>query len=178
MGMRMAAMSVRRRACLLMVLAVAVTGCINVGFSTRTFGTDIEGLKAEAAYNNVYSREMANLHVQMQAFAPSGTNPGVCNVGGSKQACYDTDVAVIEAMNRLIAALEATSVPPRFVNADALLRAAFRESIRGLELRNQAIENNDNAAWAEHQTVLQAAQQATVDAYAAYPEDNRPLPVP
>lgn len=161
-----------------LAFGAALASCINVGVSTRTFGTDIEGLQAEFAYNNVYSREMGNLRQAMAAFAASGTNPGVCNVGGTKQGCYDADLAAIAAMRQVIAALEATPVPPRFIQADALLRAALEENVRGLELRNQAIENSDNGAWKEHQAVLQAAQQAIVAAYGAYPADNRPVPAP
>lgn len=176
MRLDMARWPVRWLAAALMCMA-AVGGCIS--FSTKTTGAaTIEDLQAEENYKAVYAMQMANVQAQMALFAPSGSNPGVCNVGGTKQGCYDADANAIEAFRGLISALEAIRVPPRFVEADRLLREAFAENIRGLQLRNEAIANNDNAAWIEHKTVLESAQAAILKAYAAFPADNPPMPPP
>jgi hypothetical protein len=157
--------------------AASLAGCISV-FTTTSGAATIEDAQAEELYKAVYAGQMANVRAQMVLFAPAGTNPGVCNVGGSKQACYDADAAAIQAMQQLISALEVSPVPPRYVEGDRLLREAIGENIRGLALRNQAIANNDNAAFAEHKVVLDAAVAALVRAYEAFPADNRPQPPP
>jgi hypothetical protein len=78
----------------------------------------------------------------------------------------------------MLEALEANPVPPRFVDGDKLLKEALAENIRGLQLRNQAIAENDDAAWKEHKVVLQEALTAFQRAYDAFPADNRPQPPP
>jgi hypothetical protein len=158
---------------------VLVAGCVNVRVETRTFGVaSIDELQAEVAYNNVYNLQMSKLAEQIKLFAASGGNPGVCNVGGSLQGCHDANAKVIAAMQNVIAALGAVVVPPRFVAADEHFRAALANNMHGLELRNQAIENNDNNAWAQHKVVLEAAQASLLQAYQEFPADNRPLPAP
>jgi hypothetical protein len=78
----------------------------------------------------------------------------------------------------LIAALEAVPVPPRYVEPDRQLRAAFLQTIQGLDLRNQAILTRNDELWQQHETVLRAATTALQAAYQAFPEDNRPVPAP
>jgi hypothetical protein len=70
------------------------------------------------------------------------------------------------------------AVPPRYVEADGLLREAIAEDIRGLELRNKAIAEHDDAAWTEHKVVLDMAIAGFQEAYLAFPADNRPQPSP
>lgn len=158
-----------------LVCLVAVGGCVSV----RTTGAgSVEDLQAEEHYKAVYAQQMTRVQRDLQLFLPSGSNPGVCNAGGSKQGCYDADTKVIEDFQAMQAALETTTVPPRFVDADKLFREAIAGDVRGLELRNQAIANGDDEAWTEHKVVLEEAQAAFQKAYQAFPEDNRPLPPP
>lgn len=112
------------------VCLVAISGCASV--SLRTTGADtVADLQAEDAYKATYAEQMAKVKVANQLLAPTASNPGVCNVGGSQQGCYDADIKVIEALQAMLSAVEATPVPPRFVDADALLRKAIAEDIRG-----------------------------------------------
>jgi len=77
-------------------------------------------------------------------------------------------------MDGMLTALKATAVPPRFVEADGLLRDALAKNITGLELRNESIATSDDVLWQQHTQALQVAQQAWAAAYAAFPEDHRP----
>jgi hypothetical protein len=162
----------------ILLLAVStIGGCVTV--TTRTTGAaTLADLGAEDQYRQVYAQQMGNVHVGLALFAPNGSNPGVCNVGGTKLGCYDADTALIRDFEAMRTALEATTVPPRFVDADTLLRAAIDKDIQGLQLRNQAIATNDDALWKQHGPVLAEAQTAFQAAYRAFPEDNRPLPAP
>ena len=155
---------------LLMVLAV--TGC---GFSVGV--TTLEQHQAETRYKAIYAEHTTRIHQALQElFAPTANNPGVCNVGGDKQGCYDADLKAIADFQAMLLALKAVPVPDRYVEGDRLLRNAITEDIRALELRNQAIAQSDDAVWAEHQTALNQAVELYRQAYEAFPADNRPEP--
>lgn len=147
--------------------------------STRVTGAaTIDDLRAEDQYKQVYAQSMATFQADVQPLVATGTNPGVCNKGGTKQGCYDTDARLIADLQAMLSALEATAVPPRYAAADKLLRDAIATDIRGLDLRNQAIATNDNALWQQHGPVLEQATAAFRTAYEAFPADNRPQPPP
>lgn len=74
--------------------------------------------------------------------------------------------------------LAATPVPPRYVQPDQLLRAAFAHQIDGLNLRIRAIQGHDEALWDQQAAALPAAAAELHAAYLAFPEDNRPFPGP
>ena len=168
-----------RFATLAALAVVLLSGCGGLTVSLRTFGAaNVDDLKAEETYKNAYAQAFQQLHIDMQGFAPSGSNPGPCNAGGQRQACYDLDVKAMDDMRAIISALNAIRIPPRYVEPDRLLKAALQQDIDGLDLRNQAIATLDQSLWEQHQTALQAAQQAISQACAAFPEDNRPLPPP
>ncbi len=162
---------------LAVVSLVTLAGCVSVGVHA-TGAASVEDLKAENGYIAVYMDKMTALSRDLQLFAPSGNNPGVCNKGGTKQGCFDADAKAIAGWNRMLEALKATTVPPRFVEADRLLRDAIAKNEQGLELRNQAIANNDDHAWQQHGPLLEQAQAGFKAAYAAFPADNRPALAP
>lgn len=163
------------RAASWIALFVAIAGCVTF----RTTGADtVDDLQAEDRYKAIYAVQIATVHAAIQLFAPTESSPGVCNAGGNKQRCYDADAEVIRTLRAMRDALAATPVPPRYADADKLLRNAIEENIRGLELRNRAIAESDNAAWNEHKVVLDDATAMIRQAYAAFPEDNRPQPAP
>lgn len=78
----------------------------------------------------------------------------------------------------MLAALGSTSVPPRYLDADRMLRDAIATNIEALELRNRAIAQNDNASWRQHTAILGEATALFQAAYLAFPADNRPVPAP
>ena len=155
------------------VLLAILAACVTVGVHT-TGAASIEDLNAENDYVAVYMEHMTVFGRDMQLFAASGVNPGVCNKGGVKQGCYDAETKVISDLNGMLSALVATTVPPRFVEADRLLRDAIARNVEGLEMRNQAIANDDNVAWQQHASLLEQAQAGWTAAYGAFPADHRP----
>jgi hypothetical protein len=157
---------------LLPVWLVAVSACV-----TPFVRTD-EDERAEALYKETYAEHMQGIHQAFELFLPSGSNPGVCNSGGDKQGCYDADVVAIEAYEEMLEALAANPVPPRYAEGDRLLREAIRDVTRGLELRNEAIAENDQAKWDEHQRVIAESTPRLFTAWEAFPVDNRPQPPP
>jgi hypothetical protein len=160
---------------LLIVIAFVAGGCVTI----RATGADsAEDFAKEESYKATYATQMSELEGAVQAFAPNGSNPGVCNIGGTKQGCFDADKRAIQVMQRMLAAFEAQAVPPRYIEGDRLFRGALAENVQGLELRNKGIAEGDDAAFAEHKIVLERAVADFKTAYAAFPADNRPLPPP
>lgn len=158
-----------------LVLLMGVVGCVEVTPFVRTD----EDEQAEALYKETYAEHMLGIHETFdELFAPSGSNPGVCNVGGNRQACYDADVIAIDRWEAMLQALDAIPVPPRYVEGDRLLREAIRGNVRGLELRNKAFTDQDQAAWDEHEQAIAESTSLFLEAWEAFPADNRPQPPP
>ncbi len=162
---------------LTVVVLMTLAGCATITVHT-TGAASVDDLNAENAYVTVYMDHMTVLSRDLLQFAASGSNPGVCNKGGTKQGCYDVDAKVIADLNAMLSALAATAIPPRFAEADGLLRDAITKNVQGLDLRNRAIANNDNNAWQQHGPLLEQAQAGWRAAYAAFPADNRPALAP
>jgi hypothetical protein len=167
----------RTRLGLAIVLLATLAGCVTVGVHT-TGAASVEDLKAENDYIAVYMDRMTALSHDFQLFVASGSNPGVCNKGGTKQGCYDADAKVVIGLNAMLGGLSATTVPPRFVEADRLLRDAIGKNVQGLELRNRAIAKTDDNAWQQSGPLLEQAQTSWKAAYAAFPSDHRPALAP
>jgi hypothetical protein len=161
----------------LIVCLSAVVACVSVSVKTTGAAT-VEDLQAEENFKGLWAGQINSLHQALQLFAPAGSNPGVCNKGGTLQGCYDADAKALEALQAMRAAFERAKVPPRFTQASGLLLKAIDRNIEGLNLRNQAIATGDDAAWTAHKTVLADAQKVWEQAYLAFPEDNRPVPAP
>lgn len=175
MGMRRYR-NMRRLLVVAIMLGLLTGGCT---FYTRTTGAEtVEDLQAEDRYKAVYAEHMDRLRQDFKLLAPTATSPGVCNIGGTKQGCYDADVKIISSLQEMLEALEETQVPPRYEPADALLKEALDLNIRALELRNQGIAQNDDAAFQEHREVMEEALAQWAEAYAAFPTDNPPQPPP
>ena len=155
------------------ILACAAAGCVSFS-ATTTGAASVEDLEAENVYVATYMTHMTQLAEDFKAFAPSGGNPGPCNKGGVKQDCYEADARAIGTLTAMVEALNAVKVPPRFTDADRLLRDAIAKNAEGLQLRNKALETGDDDVWAKHTAVLQEAQTAWTTAYAAFPADHRP----
>lgn len=155
------------------ILVVVLAACVS--FSVKSIGAaSIEDLQAENAYVALYMDHMTRYAADVKVFAPTDSNPGPCNKGGSKQACYDADVRAIADLTAMLSAIQGMKVPPRFVEADRLLRDALARNINGLDLRNRALAQGDDTLWRQHAPVLRDAQSAWIAAYAAFPDDNRP----
>jgi hypothetical protein len=90
-------------ACLLVIGA-----CVSV----RTIGAaNADDLAAEEAYKAAYTRGNTGVQQANQLFAPSEGNPGVCNIGGTKQGCVDADRAAESAFRQMLAELDAVKLP-------------------------------------------------------------------
>ena len=154
---------------------VVIAGCAGVRPGGSAIAQDSQG---ERSYKAIYAEHMTRVRSDNLLFAPTSSSPGVCNKGGSQQGCFDADAVLIQDLQAMQRALDAIPVPARYSEANKFLRDALAQDIRGLELRNQAIAQHDDAAWTEHKAVLDKALASFQQAYQAFPPDNRPEPAP
>jgi hypothetical protein len=132
---------------------------------------------AEQTYGAVYKHDVLAIQADTVPYTPTSTTPGVCNKGGTKQGCYDTDQKVVRDLRSMQADLGRLTVPPRFKKADSDLRAGLKLNIDGLLLRDQAIASNDpNATFGPSNQMLQQAVDQLHKAYTEFPTDNAPQP--
>jgi hypothetical protein len=155
------------------MLSTVLGACLS--FSVSSTGAEsVDDLAAENAYVALYMEHMTKLAEDNKLFAPTADSPGPCNKGGSQQGCFDADTRAIATLTAMLDALKSAKVPPRFVEADRLLREALAKNVEGLQLRNQALATGNNDLWKQHGPVLDEAQKAWTAAYAAFPGDHRP----
>ncbi len=155
------------------VLLASLAGCVS--FSAKTTGAaSVEDLKAENDYIALYMDHMTKYGQDLKVYAPSGSNPGPCNKGGSAPDCVAADQQALATLSGMQKALQSVTVPPRFTEADRLLRDALANNITGLQLRVEALTNQDDAKWTQSKDAIAAAQKAWTAAYAAFPSDNKP----
>lgn len=142
-----------------------------------TGANSVAEFAAEQNYDAAYSRDAAKIQADSIPYAPTSLTPGVCNKGGTKQGCYDTDQKVIGDFRLMARDLGQLTVPPRFKQADTDLRAGLQLSIDGLNLRDQAIASTDpNSSFVASNQKLQEALTMLHQANNEFPTDNAPQP--
>jgi hypothetical protein len=150
---------------------------LSVGGSASAASSAPKQPLPEANYRVVYQKVAAQVKADSAPFTGSGTTPGVCSKGGTKQACVATGEKVIADLKKMQADLKGVTVPPRYVEGDKLLKQALQTEIDGLTLRDQALTSNDptasidpgNAKLAQAAALFKKADQA-------FPADARPTP--
>jgi hypothetical protein len=142
-----------------------------------TGANSVADFAAEQNYDATYSRDAAKIQADSIPYAPTSTTPGVCNKGGTKQGCYDTDQKAMGDFRLMMRDLGQLAVPPRFKQADTDLRAGLQLSIDGLSLRDQAIASTDpSASFTASNQKLQEALTMLHQANNEFPADNAPQP--
>ena len=162
----------------LVVGAYAITQSIHTNVNGIHTGAGTpQDLANESSYNQVWNRDMTQIARDSQPLAPTATAPGVCNNGGTKQGCYDTDERIIADLTGMKTDVALLMVPPRYATANQLLQQALQLDIDGLRLRDQAIASSDpNASFGPSNDKLTQADATFRRAHIAFPSDNRPIP--
>ena len=166
----------------LALVAVVVFGMVlpNVRLSGERPAATGSGPKQplpEANYRSIYQKDAALIKADSATFAASSTAPGVCNKGGTKQACVATGEKVLADLKKLQADLKLATVPPRYGGGDSLLKQALQTEVDGLTLRDQALTSSDPTASIEPGNAkLAQAAGLFKKADQAFPADARPAP--
>jgi hypothetical protein len=129
-------------------------------------------------YKAIWSRDWQPVIRDASLWVPSSASPGVCNKGGAKQGCYDTDAKVVSGLQHLLTDLQTTRAPEAFRDANAALEEAITLDIDGLGQRNTAIAQNDEPLLTQAIAKLKRANGLFRSGYAMFPDYDRPLPQP
>lgn len=165
----------RLRPLLSALLLLTLSGC-SVGVSI----IDID----DGAYITMWARDWAVVDRDAAAFAPSGSNPGACNTGGTKIGCYQASMQVADDLQALLTDLKTTSTPSQFATANATLEQAVELDITGLNLRAQSLtaaesrSPDDDAMFSQGMASIHQAPPEFSTAYAEFPSYARPSPTP
>lgn len=146
-----------------LLLAVLVSACDVTFFASEG---EIEP-GAEARYRAVYRENSA-------ALASINPSLNACNVGGTKQGCYDASERVVQALERFLAEVRSTDVPSRYEKADASLKDGLEMMIGGYQRRNRGIATNSNADFLGGNEAIKDANSLLEEAYEQFPPDARP----
>ena len=136
------------------------------------------GVVNDSAYNAKWSSAWSQIYRDAKPYITTRSSPGVCDIGGTKQGCYDTDQHVVSDLQAMRSSLTGTKVPKQFRSANDILQQAIRTTVAGLEFRDEAIAQNDDQLFQRSQQILPAGHALFARAYAAYPGYARPQPAP
>jgi len=124
---------------------------------------------AEAHYRKVISRDFGTLE-------PLNAGLDACNIGGTRQGCYDVSDRMIVALNSLLRDLNTTDVPSRYVDGDDAVRHAVQRLLDGFQTRNSGLAANDNASFVRGNDELKQGNSDLSRAWRRFPANARPVP--
>jgi hypothetical protein len=151
---------------------------LHISSSVKVTGAaSVTDMVNEQSYNTAYQRDVLKIQADTVPYAATASSPGVCNKGGTKQGCYDTDQKVMGDLKVMLTDLGKLTVPPRFNKANTDLRQGLQVLIDGLNLRDKVIAGGDPSASLDPSNQkLQEATDLQHKAYLEFPADNAPLP--
>lgn len=164
-------------------LRALLTGLLLLTLSGCAVGVSIVAID-DGAYKTMWARDWAVVDRDAAAFAPSGSNPGDCNTGGTKIGCYQASVQVAGDLQNLLTDLRTTHTPSQFAAANDSLEAAVELDIAGLNLRAQSLtaaestSPDDDAMFSQGMADIRQAAPEFSTAYAEFPGYARPTPAP
>jgi hypothetical protein len=169
-----------RRLCVLLGIASVLlsAGC---GASASVSGGVISD---NAGYLTAWKQGWTAVEQASAPYIPTATSPGVCNKGGAKVACYETDSHVAANLVRLQQSLQAANVPGPYATANTMTRRAISAELRGLALRMHSLEAGDyteaeREGWfLEAKALMKEAKALAQQGYASFPQWARPAPAP
>ncbi len=135
-------------------------------------------------YLNAWKHGWSAVEQASAPYLPTSASPGVCNRGGVKQGCYETDSRVAANLVRLRQSLQAAHVPGPYVAANAMTLRAISAELHGLALRMHSLEagsytESERDAWfLESKALMTEANTLAQQAYASFPQWARPAPAP
>lgn len=161
-----------------MVGALLSTGC---GASVSVSGGVISD---NGPFLAAWSKGWTVVERDSAPYIPTSNSPGVCNRGGVKTECYETDAHVAADLVRLGESLRSVPVPTPYRSAAAETLQAITTEIRGLALRMRSLgagnytETERDVWFTESKVLLSEANTRAQHAYASFPQWARPSPAP
>jgi hypothetical protein len=142
-------------------LAACLWGCSSSVFAVHP--------DQESKYDALWSADWHMIASGQRPLQPSASSPGACNIGGTKQGCYDADVTLIADFRKLAADLSGSAVPSEFARANATLHRGIRHEVQGFSDRNAVIASgNPGATLSQSNKELELGQRAIEQALSEY----------
>lgn len=129
-------------------------------------------------YRALWKKDWQSAIADAKPWNPSVGSAGACNKGGTLQACFDTDAAVIPDLKRLLQDLQGAAVPSEFSQANDTLRRAIQTDMQALQMRNDAIKTNNDAEFSAAVDEVTGAGRLFQTGYTQFPNFDRPTPAP
>lgn len=163
-----------------LLLSIWLAGFAMLGSACTVFVTSATPTTTthsnEAGYRRLWSRDWAALIRASRPWNPSFSSPGVCDKGGSQNACYTTDERVLPLVTKLREDLQAIHVPAQYARANKAMLTALALERRGLIQRDTAPRTADNDTFGTAVKTLAAAVAHFNSAYTDFPDGDRPSP--
>jgi hypothetical protein len=168
-------------AILLAAVVLIIVGAyfvLHITSSVKVTGAaSVTDMANEQTYNTTYQQDVLRIQADTVPYTATASSPGVCNKGGTKQGCFDTDQKVVGDLKVMLTDLGKLTLPPRFSKANTDLRQGLQILIDGLTLRDQVIAGSDPTASLDPSNQkLKEATDLQHKAYLEFPADNAPLP--
>jgi hypothetical protein len=155
----------------IIVFLAVLAGLGAISGNLTFFATkDHPELAAEGRYRKVISRDFG-------ALEPLNAALDACNIGGTRQGCYDASNKMIDALNSLLRDLNTTYVPSRYVDGNDAVRHAVQRLLDGFQTRNSGLAANDNASFVRGNDELKQGNSDLRRAWRHFPADARPVPL-
>ena len=122
---------------------------------------------AESRYREMITRDFG-------ALEPLNVALNACNIGGTRQGCYDASNKMIDGLNALLRDLKTAYVPSRYADGNNDLRHGVGRLIEGFRTRNKGIAANNNALFVRGNDELKSANGDISHAWGSFPPDARP----
>jgi hypothetical protein len=132
----------------------------------------------DADYKAAWSAGWTSVDAAATPWIPSNSSPGVCNIGGDKQACADTDQQVSATFGDLLAKLNGAQVPSEFATANSNIVQGITLSIQGLNERDTSLIKDDQALFTQARSDLMQAENLLRLGYSQFPAFDLPTPAP
>lgn len=145
----------RRDLVILFTGAVFVSGC-----SVRL---SVGEVTTKQVYKATLQADLSDIHAAAKNLHPA------CDRGGSVSACMSASSAMVDVLDRMQSSLGHVSVPTGYAPAHTRLMAAVAAEVKGFQLRNQGLSENDNTKWIAGNQAVGAATLEIDAAIKEYP---------
>ena len=122
---------------------------------------------AEKQYQLVWNRDAARL-------SSLNNQLDACNIGGTKQRCYEVSGATATALTSTVNDLQRLHVPSRFALAHKSIVKGLTMLAQALSLRTKAIAANDNEQWQTANAEIDSADVLLKKGHSQLPLDAQP----